>query len=67
MAMKYENENSKNQITPPSSTITIFWSGGWDSTFRVLYILTQTNCNVRAYYVYPLSNKKKTARNSIYS
>ena len=34
-----------------SNTVNVLWTGGWDSTFRVLSLITTHDCRVQPYYV----------------
>ena len=29
----------------------VLWTGGWDSTFRVLYLVLVEKCQVQTYYI----------------
>jgi len=33
------------------TTVKLLWTGGWDSTFRLLTLISQPNCVVQPYYV----------------
>lgn len=44
---------------PSRNVVDIYWSGGWDSTFYLLYLLHQTDKKIRAFYVEPVRRKTK--------
>lgn len=44
------------------NTVNILWTGGWDSTFRIIE-LAQENVNIQPYYV--LDNTRKSQNNEI--
>ena len=44
---------------PLRDTVDMYWSGGWDSTFYLLYLLSQTTKTIRAFYVEPVRRKTR--------
>lgn len=50
--------------TATKGTIATFWTGGWDSTFRILDLVIHTGCRVQPFYVvdeYRKSTSKEIA------
>jgi len=46
LARKHKMENNHN-----ASKISLFWTGGWDSTYRLLEILLKEKKSVQTYYI----------------
>jgi len=47
----------KNNIIP------LLWTGGWDSTFRLLQLVIEKGCLVEPYYI--LNPKRKSLQNEL--
>jgi hypothetical protein len=41
----------KDALERPTLTVRLLWTGGWDSTFRLLTLISEPDCIVQPYYV----------------
>lgn len=50
----HENLTQARAVSDPAQT---FWTGGWDSTFRVLWLLFEEKATVQPHYIYDKRRK----------
>ena len=41
----------QDALERPTPTVLLLWTGAWDSTFRLLTLISETDCIVQPYYV----------------
>ncbi len=57
-----DTKNRKDQELTPAP-INLFWTGGWDSTFRLLQLIIIYQKKVQPYYI--IDNNRKSVQNEL--